>query len=417
MSDTYQIRTGTTFSVSFPDFPTFNVAAQSFKLHQEAGKQDVVEIMYASFNPFYYKALKTGVPVQITWVSPNGKGDFYGYVYDTSMTTQATVKRYVTLRCVGASFALKEGGSKIWKNKSASDIVTDICKTFKLKPVVTPHTVRFPQQSLVGHTYWEKVQELAQRIGYVAQLVGTELHFHPIDNMIDINSSSIPVLSYSDGDINAGGVYEAQTLDKFKPTIGDHNESIGHSKREKTVSGIDPVTAKPFTHTASPTKVGQAVRTTTSDPLFKEVIPTRVTDSPAVAKAMAEGFAQLSRFNIKAEAASQGDPRISPYRMVEINGTGDTSDGFWIVTKVTHFVTYDGRYTAEFTCVTDGVGTNRPTVFRPTKAGIVGVRNVSLETTTGIVTKPGSTKLSEPVAMINQTQTGFNVTPRRWRNA
>jgi phage protein D len=415
MNNVAQNRVGTTFSVTFPDFPTFNNAPQWVRLHQEAGKQDIVEIAYASFSSFYYKSLKTGVPFKLTWVTEHGKGEFFGYVYDVSMTTQASVRRNVIIRGMGSSFPLKEGGSKIWANKSAPDIVSDICKTFKLKPVVTSHPVKFAQQSMVGHTYWEKVQELAQRIGYVAQVIGTELHFHPVDKMIDRFSTSIPALSFSDGDLNAGAVYEAQTLDKFKPTIGDHLETAaGHTKRDKIVSGIDPVTGKTFSHTASPSKVGKAIRKTGSVPLFKEVIPTRIADSASVAKSMAEGFALLSRFNIGAEAAGQGDPRIAPYRTVEINGTGETSDGFWVVMKATHFITYDGRYTVEFNCVTDGTGDNKSGAFRPTKAGVVGTRNISFESTTSTVSKPSSTKLSSKAAMIKQTQTGFKVTPRRW---
>jgi hypothetical protein len=51
-------------------------------------------------------------------------------------------------------------GQKIWVKKTAPAIVEDIAKTFKLKAVVTPHPVIFSQQSLSGHSYFEKVQEL-----------------------------------------------------------------------------------------------------------------------------------------------------------------------------------------------------------------------------------------------------------------
>jgi phage protein D len=407
-------RYGTDFSVTFPDFPGFNSAPHWFRLYQEQGKQDVIEISYPSFSMYFYKTLKTGVPVQVTWTNELSKGEFVGYVYNVSMTTQATVKRNITIRAVGASFVLKEGGSKIWTNKTAPEIVADICKTFKLKAVCTPHTTRFSQQSMVGHTYWEKIQELGQRIGYVAQMIGTELHFHPIDNMINQFSTSIPVLAYVDGDINAGGVYEAQTLDKFKPTVGDIHEHGGHTKKTKVISGIDPITGKTYKATSSPTTVAKTVRASTSDPLFNHIIPTRVTDTPNMAKAMADAFAQLARFNVTAEGAGQGDSRISPYRLIEINGTGDTTDGFWIVNKAVHFVTYDGRYTVEFTCMTDGTDTNKPSAFRPTKAGVVPARNIAHEATTGAVSKPTTSKLNTKQAMIKQTASGFKVTPRRW---
>jgi phage protein D len=309
---------------------------------------------------------------------------------------------------------LKDGGSKIWLNKTASEIVTDIANKFKLKPVVTQSPVRFGQQSMVGHTYWEKIQELAHRIGYVAQVVGTELHFHPMDTMIDKFIMSIPVLTYQDGDINAGSVYEAQTLDKFKPLIGDHVEHGKNNRKNKTVTGVDPVTGKMYTSTSSPSTVGKNLRAVTKDPLFSEVVPTRMSDSPAVAKAMADAQAQLARWSLPADGAGQGDPRIAPYRTVEINGTGDTSDGFWVITKAEHFMTFDGRYTVTFSCVSDGIGGNKPSAFRPTKATVVPTRNIEHELATAPQSRPTIVKLTGQTPLLKQTGAGFKVTPRRW---
>ena len=414
MNNASQNRFGTDFKVEFPDFPNFTLLPRNIRLIQETGKHDILEIAYPSFSSFYYKAIKTGVPVRVTWLNEKGKGEFIGYTYDASMTTQATVSRNVLIRCLGSSFVLKDGGSKIWLNKTASEIVTDIANKFKLKPVVTQSPVRFGQQSMVGHTYWEKIQELAHRIGYVAQVVGTELHFHPMDTMIDKFVTSIPVLTYQDGDINAGSVYEAQTLDKFKPLIGDHVEHGKNNRKNKTVTGVDPVTGKMYTSTSSPNTVGKNLRAVTKDPLFSEVVPTRMSDSPSVAKAMAEAQAQLARWSLPADGAGQGDPRIAPYRTVEINGTGDTSDGFWVITKAEHFMTFDGRYTVTFSCVSDGTGGNKPSAFRPTKATVVPTRNIEHELATAPQNRPTVVKLTGQTPLLNQTNAGFKVTPRRW---
>lgn len=413
-SQTTQVRNGTTFTVSYPDFPSFTTEPLNFRLIQEQGKHDVIHISYASFDRFYQKALKTGVLMQVVWRNENSKGEFIGHVYDVNMKAQATLKRNIIVKGIGASFRLKEGGSKVWRNKTASEIATAIAKEKKLKPVVTNTPIRFGQQSLSGHTQWEKLQELAGRIGYVCQVIGVELHFHPIDKMIDHFSTVIPTLSYHDNDVNQDAMFEAHTLDMFQSTVGSISELSGQTKKQKVVSGLDPISGKVFSHTSSPSKSGKSIRIAPKEELFKEMLPTRVADTPAVAKAMAEGFAQLARFSVHAEAAAQGNAHIAPYRTVEISGSGDETDGFWVVKRAEHFVTFDGRYTTEFSCMTDGTGANKPNNFRPTTASKIGTRNLLSEMTTGMTTKPTIAKISKKVPLVNQNNAGVNLSSSAW---
>ena len=414
MNNATQSRYGTSLTVSFPDFPSFTESPRSFTLTQESGKHDVAKLNFGSFNTYFYKALKTGVAVHVRWKNEKGVGEFFGYTNDATPTTQGTTRRDLVVTCVGSSFPLKEGGNKHWANKTASDIVTDIAKKFNLKPVVTSHPTRFSHQSLTGHSYWEKVQELAQRVGYVAQVIGTELHFHPMDVMLNKFTTSIPVLSFQDKLIPAGGIWEAQTLDMFKPTLGDHVERGNHTRKSKTVSGIHPVTGKLFSSTSSPGKVGTNLRKNTVDPIFSQIIPTHITDTPEAAKATAEAYAQLARWSIPAKAAAQGDARIAPYRTVEINNTNESTDGYWVVTKAEHTWLFSGVYTVEFSCVTDGLGGNKPTAFRTSKATVTPTRNIEYELAQKVTTKPTPVKLNGTKPLYKQTEASYKVTPRRW---
>ena len=414
MSNAVQNRTGSRFKVSFPNFPSWDITPQNIKLHQETGKQDIVELTYPRFSEFYFKALKTGVPVLITWSNDKVSETFYGYIYDVSSTVRQGLTKPVLVRCIGASLALKDGGNKIWKAKTAPDIVTDIAKSLKLKPFVTPHKMIFNQQSLVGHTRWEKIQELAGRLGYVAQMNKTELHFHPIDKMIDRFMTIIPIMSFNKSYGNAYSEVLPQTLDVFKPRLGDFSDSRENSRTDKSISGIDPVTGKTYTVTSSPNGVGKKLREDTRDPLFKETLPGTVTASPAMAQTIVDAHAQLSRFSIYADGFGQGDPRIAPYRTIEISGTGETSDGFWVIKKAVHFLTYDGRYQVDFTCMTDGLGANVPSATRPSLAGSVPVRNVQQELATGGPSTPTSSRLNSPAPMIKANAGGYKVTPNRW---
>ena len=131
-----QHRVGTTYEVTYPDFPTFKAQPQWFRLIQEQGHHDTIEIAYAAFDKHFQKAFKTGVTVKVKWQTQYAKGEWYGYVHHGDDTTQTSMKRNVIMRGVGSSFPLKEGGSKVWKNKTAPEIVQDICKQNKIKAML-----------------------------------------------------------------------------------------------------------------------------------------------------------------------------------------------------------------------------------------------------------------------------------------
>ena len=191
-----QNRTGSRFTVIYPDFPSMDIPPHHIRIHQEVGSQDIVELSYTRFNPFYQKILKTGVPIQITWSNDKASETFLGYVMDVTPVVQQSLYNPTIIRCISASLSLKEGGYKIWRNTTAAQVVKDIAKTFKLTPVVTEDNVIYSQHSMSGHTHWEKLQEIAKRKGYVCHAYGTELHFHPLDKMIDLAMTSIPVFSF-----------------------------------------------------------------------------------------------------------------------------------------------------------------------------------------------------------------------------
>jgi hypothetical protein len=402
------------FKVLYPDFPTMNSPVRSVTVIQEMGKHDIVQIYYPRFSKAFFKAVKTGVPVRVSWKNDKVGGEFVGYTVDVSYPTIQQLVRGVTITCVGSSYPLKERTSKIWKNKTASEIATEIAKKFKLKPFVTASPIRFTQQSLSGHSYWEKLNELATKIGYGVQVVGTELHFHPIDQMIDQFMTTIPIMSFKDPLFNPQSSFIGPTLEYFEPTVGDNIESAKFSRTNNIVSGVDPVTGKSYKAVKSSNKTGKSLRKDTKDPLFSSIETHTVVASNSMATALSNARAQLGRLTIPAKAIGQGDPRIAPWRTVEIKGTGDTTDGFWVVEKAEHVIHGDGRYAVEFTCVSDGVGTNKPSNTRPSNAGSVPTRNIKNEMATANKRKPTASKLSATTILIKQSGAGYKVTPRKW---
>lgn len=408
-----QNRFGSKFEVNMPDFPTLKVQPKFIRMYQKIGHHDVIELFYERFSPFLMKGLKTGVPITIIWQNDKAKGKFVGYTSDASHVSEQTIKRGVKVTCVAASYVLKEKKSKVWKNKTASEVVSDIAKTFKLKAVVTPTIVKYTQQSLAGVSYWEKLRELADREGYGFHVTETELHFHPIDTMIDKFMTVTPIMSFIDPFLNPVSEFNAQTLDSFTPVIGDYVQGEGHNRTNKTVSGVDPLTGKPLTHKATPQKSGKKLRKNVKDALFDSPETRVVVGSQQMAKAMASGKANLSRLSIPANGIGQGDPRIAPWRTIEVRGIDDVSNGYWIITSAYHSIHIDGRYQVEFTCATDGTGSNKQSNTRPSNAGSSPVRNVAIDIS-GTRKKPTVTRLSAPSTLVNQGNAGYKVTPRKW---
>ena len=78
MSNGIQNRQGSKFTVSYPDFPGFVVIPRTFKLYQEAGKQDLIEITYPYYESFYTNALKTGVTISVRWKNDSVSNEFFG---------------------------------------------------------------------------------------------------------------------------------------------------------------------------------------------------------------------------------------------------------------------------------------------------------------------------------------------------
>jgi len=412
-----QNRFTNSFKIIFPDFPGLTKPARSLIINQKIGSHDIVEIYYSTFSSVFFKGIKTGVPVQITWRNDKVTETFFGYTVDVSYTTAQQLDRDLKVTCVGASYPLKDSSSKIWQNKTAPEIAIEISNKFKLKPFVTPSTIRFTQQSLVGQSYWEKLNELATKIGYGVRVTGTELHFHPIDKMVDQFMTTIPIMSFKDPLQNPESNRDAPTLTYFEPVIGDHIESAEFSRSLNIVSGVDPISGKLISYTTSSNQVGKNLRKDTREPLFSTVETKTVVASSAMAKSLSESRAQLGRFTIPADAVGQGDPRISPWRTVEVQGTGATTDGYWIVQKAQHVLHGDGRYLVEFSCMSDGIGPNKSSATRPSFAGPVPIRNISNELLTGAQRRPTSTTLSSTTTLVNQRNAGYKTNPRKWGGA
>lgn len=401
------------FQVVFPDYPSVEVTPHKIEFTYAAGNHDIAKLYFADTVPFLLEGMATGAPVVITWKNDKVTGTFNGYKADGIYQSSVVRKKRTELTFIGTSYPLKESADKIWVNKTASEIVTEIANKHKLTPIVTSHPIRWSQQSMVGQSYWEKIRELADRIGYAVQMQGVELHFHPIDKMIDKFLTSMPVMALNDIGASFDSAYEARTLEYFEPSINDYNENARHRKTEKIIRGVDPLTGKIYSIKTSPNKVGKKIKNKTKDPIFSQIETSTVVGSRSMAESIAKAKADLSRFSLTATGAGQGDPRITPWRTIDVRNTEEAAVGLWVITSATHTIYKNYQYYVEFECMTDGTGeqTLGDRVSRGKASPVVNLANALEFGTTGLST---SITLNSQSTIVNEAETGFNITPRRW---
>lgn len=402
------------YKVSYPDFPGFDIYPDSFRLIQKTGHQDIMELKYKTVSNFYQKALKPGSLVKVEWKNATNKNTFFGQVLSVKPILNVTPNTHTIIKAIGTGLALKENEPKIWINKKASDIVLELAKKFKLKPIVESTKVILSQESMVGQTYWEKLRQLANHSGFVFHVHGTDLLFLPFDSMINRFVGNAPILSLDIRYTLGEDTDDMSNLLEFNYESMLIPAKMANSNRTKNITGIDAFTGKIFSQNKAPSNTGKQLRKNKSTQYFSEQLFDTTVGSKAIAEARAKAAAELSRFNENATGISLGDPRITPYKTIQVNGTGPNTDGFWVIKTAEHKMSYSGRYVVEFTCMTDGSGSNKDNSFRKTPISSTPTRNIAYEMASGTPTKPSITKLDSRRPLISTSNSGLELKQRRW---
>ena len=412
----YQPRLGTKYKVEYPDFPSVRMVPHTVELRQNAKYHDELTLKYLATSKTLKKGLRTHTPVKVTWTTGlNIKGEFVGYVTDVKETTTGQNDKEFEVIASGPTFFLKETDTKVYVNKTVSEVVSDIAKKNKLKAVVTPSSARYSVLSQHGKTYWQFLNELAHRSGHIVYLKGTTIYFLKHDTLIDKAMGTIPLLHFDNTLAAPFHAFLERTLDKFRPTNTDWSDNPEFGKKTtKNITGVDPISGKIYNAQEKPTSK-KGLRTHQSKVLFSEQGSKLVVNSAEFAKTLVKAKAEQARFTMPAEFKSQGDPRISPYSVIEISGVDDVNDGHWIVYSVTHVFNKTGHYSCEGIAVTDGRNENISSGKRYTRAGSVPVLNLSDFDDGDSLSLHKPPVLSVKSSMFNQNDTGYStINSRKW---
>jgi phage protein D len=355
----YSSREHNSFSVEFPDYPTFGFSADNMTLEQKINTHDVLTLEFTNFNVAMLKGLKTQSPVIVNWRTSNKiRGTFYGVVYAIQRTHAVQSSKEVEIICMGLTFPMKQSRSGVLTNKTISEVVSIVAKRNGLKAVVSGHPVRYSQITQQGESDWEFLQRLAEDSGYTIAIKEKTLLFRTIDEIVSESIGGMPILYQEQTFMPKFSSFEEQTLDKFTPLYGEYLESPDLPNNSfKITRGVDPIKALSFTSTESP-KNKQQVRKSKPEPIFNQELTKVVSNTAEVSQSSAKAKAAKARFNLPANFKSQGDPRILPNSLVEVRGIMGDADGYWLVQKVTHYLNVNGVYQCKGTLLSDGKDQN-----------------------------------------------------------
>lgn len=412
-------RKGTATNISFPTLPSLTVQPRRIDLYQKQYAHDVVTLEYSAESLLWLDNLHTGLPVQFIWKQDTLVKHWIGYVSSVTKVSSPDRMKNMKVLCIGGTFPLKERATRVFTDTTIPEAVAKIAAEYGFKFIGENNDQRFSQLTIAGSSYWDWIQEQAKRIGYGVLIDGMNFMFRPLDKLIDQGFSSTAVLSLG----NAGAPFNTQfldrTLDQLTVTSGDNIEDSMEFRSVKNVGGVDPVTAAEYLSSETPTDVGTNVRTSVSDVLFKEYRTDRVINDAASAKVAAVGAAQMARFNLPAVAKCQGDPRIRPFGTVFISGTGNLTDGFWVVREAHHMFHQVGDYVMQLKIATDGLGESSETPFRTrpdTNVGTVNLEEALMNNgVPSLFFDLGSVTLSSQQPVVKQGAQGFTKTPTKWR--
>ena len=412
-------RLGTTFTVEFPQLPTMTQRPYEVELIQKRGNHDILKLSFKQTGRVYTEDIPTGLPMRFTWQQNRIKSSWVGYVSHVSSTVLANRDGVMDVVCIGASFPLKKKETKVFSECSIPEAVAQLAAEVGLEFVGDFNSRKFPQLILAGQSYWSWIQEQASRLGYVAYVDGVTLYFHSLDSAIHHRPGSAPVFSIANNEIglDSQGLND-RTLTNFKVLRGDYLELDHNTRTAVTTGGVNPNTGKVFESQKSPLD-SQSIRKNASNVLFSTHRTDQISLSKKDSEELAKNLSQLSRFSMPAIVNGAGDYRCTPNALIKLEGTGKTTDGYWLVKEVTHTFNMYGMYTVTMTALADGTGSSTLKIFEAEKTFGRDVLNISEKLSPhGEISsaKPNSSpSLSTPTIPILVRDLSFKSSDSRWK--
>ena len=318
---------------------------ESFGYEDHEDKMDELTLTIADLDISYcdHPMLQEGKEIRARW----------GYAGNLSETRECTIKEisysFGEDGAVRIDITAYDKGHKLtgraartcWSNKKITDIVNDIAAKHNLKPVVSiPDDFARDALSQGGKNDFVFLRELASEMGCKTWVTNEELHFEPNDAA----GKATHVFRYRE---------DGEGLLKSFSITANAEKGKG-TGRETEVSGVDPVTKKPFQEKTTANKEnvtvnlesGREDNETPFQPKADETGTVSPTPSVIASQAMREAKwrVQGAGMNtVEGSAELVGIPSLKAKDVISIENISEKFSGNWRVKSVRHEIN-DGGY-------------------------------------------------------------------------
>ena len=238
-----QISADSSFSVTFPKSPGFELACIGAELFQSMEEHDVLVMQFKGKPYLPETVIASGDPVVFTFNSGKTPYSWYGYVHTISQDNTSKVNN-TEITCVSCSYLLKNTDQKIYKNVTADQVVSKISKKNGLSATTERHPRVRASIVQAGQTDWQILRRLAKQTGFSLRVENTNIVFMSKDRIFNIKKKYAPYFGYIDSEVT-GVVTMADrslgTILSFYPLISDESPELG-VKVNRVISGTNVTT-------------------------------------------------------------------------------------------------------------------------------------------------------------------------------
>jgi phage protein D len=343
------------FRVSLPtvNLPKGRVDYLALTVHQKIREHDTAVLRIRSVRTNWFKYFSSGIPIRITYWSGRNQDEretFVGYVTRVRLVTTGDDNHYEReILCVAASRVLRKTAQVTYTNKTPAEIVTEIGRKFRLEVVTQQDGLRRETIVQSGETYWQFLNRLSKRTGYVLRVEGTTIYFLPLEKYASRYTSRSPLLSdyptWTTGRRSDANVIDidAWSGDVSRDRLAD----------EAVFASVNPINGEVTFQSAKPETLRKK-----NNPRYRRYLSNGVTAHSAYdAKLLARGAADNGLMAIDASLVVNGNVMLSPYRPVRMNLKDANLSGVWLVKEVTHKIgrTLNVEYVSDVTVSTDSI--------------------------------------------------------------
>lgn len=307
--------------VVFPANRVKEPVVLELKITQEEYRHDlaVYETIGTASRPQY----RTGAPVIISWRKERDSASFVGSVHHTESTDQG-----IRVWCKGASSRFDNGLQATYERRTVSNVVAQLARDLNFDVDITPHGQVFDSLTATGGRTWEFMVKYAKEIGYSLYAKNTRLLLHPRIQTVERMMGQAPVLW-------RGDALDRGTLHEFNPIEGAAQP--GEFRHDNVLQGIDRYTGQHFRVAGGQARgrLGREQYGATG-----RVFHNLDVSTPEEARWKSYAMAEMARFNVRATALAEGEPRVHQTWPVLLGGDVDkTFIGGWFVHRVVHRMT------------------------------------------------------------------------------